>query len=326
MSSNGSKSRRHAAFLALAGALLLPAGGLALEGDCPAADAEALDWLDKMSRSLQQVSYHGVVTFQHGEEMQAMQVSHTVADGMATERLTELTGQGAEVVRVDHPLECVHPGHKLLQLRAQLQAGHCGIADYYRFAVVSGDLVAGRQAVRIRIEPRDMYRYGYLMDLDRETGLLLKSATLGRGNEILEKFQFASLSYTADPSSGDAGSPVHHAQHPLPAEPELTTGGFGGPAWGLKWVPQGFTATDSPQKGEARRTYTDGLAVFSIFLEPLSGDIRPGEGVVRSGGTTSYTRGMQLAGQAVLVTVIGEVPLNTARMVADSIVGCPVSC
>ena len=48
-------------------------------------------------------------------------------------------------------------------------------------------------------------------------------------------------------------------------------------------------------------------------------EMRAGEGVARSGGTTSYTRGMRLSGQPVLVTVIGEVPVNTARMVADSI-------
>ena len=89
--------------------------------------------------------------------------------------------------------------------------------------------------------------------------------------------------------------------------------------WNVGWLPLGFTLTDLPQATSGRRTYTDGLAVFSVFLEPLGQDIRPGEGVVSSGGTTSYTRGMHLGGQPVLVTVIGEVPLNTARMVADSI-------
>jgi len=84
-------------------------------------------------------------------------------------------------------------------------------------------------------------------------------------------------------------------------------------------VPQGFTATDTAADNAGRRTYTDGLAVFSVFLEELGRDIRPGEGVVRSGGTTSYTRGMGITGQSVLVTVIGEVPVNTARMVADSV-------
>ncbi len=292
---------------------------------CPTADAEALAWLDKMSHSLQQVNYHGVVTFQQGEEMQAMEVSHSVVNGLATERLTELTGQGAEVVRVNHPLECIHPGHKLLQLGAQLQNGQCGIAHYYRFSLVEGELVAGRQAVQVRIEPRDMYRYGYVMELDRETGLLLKSQTVGRGDKVLEKFQFASLSYAPETASKGEAQLVHKALHPNPAEPELSAGGAG-PVWKVNWLPQGFTPTDQQNGGSQRRTYTDGLAVFSVFLELLSGEIRPGEGVVRRGGTTSYTRGMQLGDSSVLVTVIGEVPLNTARMVADSIGGCAGPC
>ena len=47
--------------------------------------------------------------------------------------------------------------------------------------------------------------------------------------------------------------------------------------------------------------------------------MRPGEGVVQRGSTLSYTRGMRLGGSPVLVTVVGEVPVNTARMVADSL-------
>jgi sigma-E factor negative regulatory protein RseB len=241
---------------------------------------------------------------------------------VANERLTELTGHGAEVVRVDHPLDCVHPGNQLLQLGAALQAGDCGVAQYYRFGVVDGELVAGRRAVRIRIEPRDMYRYGYVLELDQDTGLLLKSATIGRGNKILESFQFASLSYSGEVTAGDGTNVVHRAQHPQPGAGLLSLGGAH-PAWTVNWLPQGFTATDQPADVSMRRTYTDGLAVFSIFLEILSQDITPGEGVVRRGGTISYTRGMHMSGLPVLVTVIGEVPLNTARMVADSVAALP---
>ena len=68
-----------------------------------------------------------------------------------------------------------------------------------------------------------------------------------------------------------------------------------------------------------RKTFTDGLAVFSVFIEELGQEIKPGEGVVRNGSTTSYTRGMRVVEQAVLVTIVGEVPINTARMVADSV-------
>jgi len=317
----GNTTRRIAVFLALV-ISALPVASRCLAAACPVADVEALAWLDKMSRSLQQVSYHGVVTFQRGDELQAMEISHFVEDGLTTDKLTELTGQGAEVVRFNHPLNCIHPGYQILQLGARALGGHCGVADYYRLKVADGELVAGRQAVQLRIEPRDMYRYGYIMELDSETGLLLKSQTLGRGDKILEKFQFAKLAYTPGPEVEEGARLVHRAHHPKGEDHSPAADGPG-LAWSVRWVPQGFTTTDLPGLTSERRTYTDGLAVFSVFLESLSEDIRPGEGVVRNGGTTSYTRGMHLAGRPVLVTVIGEVPLNTARMVADSNVEGP---
>ena len=284
---------------------------------CSGAEPEALDWLDRMSRSSHEVDYRGVVTFQRGDDMQVMQIVHSVSGGSTSEQMTRLTGQGAQVERADHPLECLHPGHKLLQVGSSLHGGGCGIAEHYRFAVSDGERVAGREAVRIQVEPRDMYRYGYILELDRETALLLKTSTIGRGAKVLERFQFADLAYGQNEQSSAAVATVHRAAHPNPAE--QPAGESVGLDWRPGWLPSGFMITDAAAHSDRRRTYTDGLAVFSVFLEPLRGDMRPGEGMARQGSTTSYTRGMRLAGQPVLVTVIGEVPVNTARMVADSV-------
>jgi len=290
---------------------------------CLDTNHEALQWLDKMSRSAHEVSYQGVVTFQRGDDMQVMQIFHSVTGDAASESLTQLTGQGAQVVRVDHPLQCIHPGHKLLRLGAAglpetSGVDSCGLAQYYRFSVTEGERIAGRRAVRIQITPRDMYRYGYVMELDNQTGLLLKTRTVDRGGKVLERFQFAKLSYSDDVDQGVDVEVVHRATHPgsTAAGPgnQISNG-----QWAVRWLPDGFILTDAPNRDTRRRSYTDGLAVFSVFLEVLPGGIKPGEGVVHRGGTTSYTRGLRLAGNSALVTVIGEVPLNTARMVADSI-------
>jgi sigma-E factor negative regulatory protein RseB len=155
------------------------------------------------------------------------------------------------------------------------------------------------------------------MELDRETALLLKAETVGRGEKILEKFQFANLSYSGQIIEGTEVDLVHEAQHPHPQAAVSTA--LVGSEWSVGWVPRGFIFTDTPPGSGGRRTYTDGLTVFSVFLEELGQEIRPGEGVVRRGSTLSYTRGMHLTGQSVLITVIGEVPVNTARMVADSV-------
>ena len=299
--------------------LVLPwsPGVAAQSSACPEADADALAWLDKMSRSMHQVSYHGVVTLQRGSDMQVMQVSHQVNADVSAETLTQLTGQGARIKRGSHPLECLHPGHQILRIHDNLNAGDCGIAEQYRLSIEDGERIAGRRSVLLRIEPRDMYRFGYEMSLDRETGLLLKTEMIGRGDKVLEQFQFANLSYSAElPGSTDV-EVIHEAEHPHPSR--ATVNRSLGQAWKVRWVPRGFAPTDAAAGKIGRRTYTDGLAVFSVFVEGLEREIRPGEGLVRNGGTTSYTRGMRLTNEPVLITVIGEVPVNTARMVADSV-------
>ncbi len=241
----------------------------------------ALEWLDKMSRSMRQVSYQGVVTLQRGDEMQVMQVSHSVDHGSSSERLTVLTGQGAQVVRGSHPLNCIHPGDQLLRLGTLLQRDHCGIAGQYRLSVADGERVAGRNAVRIIIEPRDMYRFGYVIALDRETGLLLKSQTISHGHKALETIQFAHISYATDvPVVGEAG---RFARGAASASPKPCRNSAVARAWSLGWLPRGFAATDSSLGILGRRTYTDGLAVFSVFLEDLDRQIHPGEGLVRAG-------------------------------------------
>jgi sigma-E factor negative regulatory protein RseB len=295
--------------------IFVVAGAVAAE--CPEDDELALKWLNKMSRSAREVSYQGVVTLQRGHEMQVLQVSHSVDQGRSSEVLTELTGQGAQVERASHPLDCIHPGAQLLRAIAEDGSEHCDLAARYQFSVADGERVAGRNAVRIKIEPRDMYRFGYVLALDRETGLLLKAQTMNHGRKTLETMQFAHLSYNDPVPVASAEDVIHDAHHH--ESESLSTSDAVAHAWSVGWLPRGFMATDSPLGTGGRRTYTDGLAVFSIFLEDLDNEIRPGEGLVKKGATTTYTRGMPLAGRPVLVTVIGEVPVNTARMVADSV-------
>jgi sigma-E factor negative regulatory protein RseB len=49
-----------------------------------------------MSRSSHEVDYRGVVTFQRGDDMQVMQIAHSVTGGSTSEQMTRLTGQGAQ--------------------------------------------------------------------------------------------------------------------------------------------------------------------------------------------------------------------------------------
>mgnify|MGYP001589987876 CR=1 FL=1 len=274
-----------------------------------------------MSHSLRETSYQGVFTYQHGNTVQSMRISHSVDGQTETEEVTHLSGAGARIVRKDHPLDCVHPGHRLVrtsELYAQTDAG-CGVAEHYSLKTAGLNRIAGRQAVTINILPLDMYRYGYQIALDSETGLLLKTQTMAQDGKILERFQFADLSIGPVDELNGATEGVHHASHShADAASGAASTGSELP-WHIGWVPDGFVQTDGDNGSVFDKTFTDGLAVFTVFLETMPKLAAPGEGRARQGGTTAYTRGMALDRQAVLVTVLGEVPINTARMVADSI-------
>ncbi len=281
------------------------------------ADRAALQWLERMSHSLSEVSYQGVFTYRHGNSMQTLRISHSVDNQHESASLSSLDGEAGSVRRTQHPLDCIHPGHKLVRISSGFQTDDCGLARNYRLQLGKQARVAGRTAQTIQVLPRDMYRYGYRMALDTETGLLLRSQTLAQDGRILEHFQFADLQIGAVEQAGTEVKVVHEASHPGPAV-EATFSRSGGP-WQVSWVPAGFTRTDAAAPLQKDKTFTDGLAVFSVYLERLEQEIQPGEGRARQGGTTAYTRGMRLGGQPVLVTVVGEVPVSTARMVADSV-------
>ena len=292
------------------------AAGRLQAAQCSDADIEALGWLDKMSRSLHEVSYHGTLTLQRGDEEQVMHVSHRVADGVSEQNLARLHGQKIRVTRSGHPQDCVHPGHELLRIGDTISSDNCGIANYYSFQLGDGERIADRDTVQLAISPRDGYRYGYRVYLDRENGLLLKSETLDKQASVLETVQFSSLSYSSDMPGVTDTPRVLQARHPAaetkPRKPVQRE-------WTLRFIPAGFMPTESASARSGRRSYTDGLAVFSIFLEHLDRPVDLPPGVYRKGVTTGYHTNLVIEQQPVRVTAVGEVPVETLRQVAVSI-------
>ena len=321
---------------AFAARLLLLA--LCSAGAASAQEGDPRRWLDDMSRAFSELSYDGVFSYFSGDELASLRVVHMVVDGQQRERLVHLNGAPREIVRRGEEVQCiVMPGDALLELEQSIPAGpfarafvrrYDQISDHYGMALSGQDRVADRVAVRLAVTPRDEHRYGYRLWLDKETRLLLRSELLSRDGERLEIFQFNQirLGDQVDPAAlepdGKDGSLVSHltlaTKDPEPVAAEQMP-------WAAGWLPPGFRVAAAdirriPSSRSAVNTmmFTDGLAAFSLFIEPM-----PENGasamMSRNGATVAVTRMIAEEGDPHLVTLVGEIPVPTAKRIVESV-------
>lgn len=285
---------------------------------------EALDWLDRLARAEQQQSYQGTFVYERKGSFSTHRIWHLIRDGKVSERLLQLDGSAQEVVRFDGHTQCI--SGSLIAGLGEVQDSSARSFDgrklgaWYQISVEGESRVAGRKAVIVALRPRDQHRYGFELHLDRETGLPLKSLLLDDKGQLLERFQFAEFD-TSIPQ--DENLQASAQCKPVLAN-DKARAGKASAAWHSEWLPAGFVLSGSSVRLDPRTKsqvsslmYDDGLARFSVFLEPLNG-ARVMDTRTQQGPTAAVSRRLSTPAGDVLVTVVGEVPIGTAERIALS--------
>ncbi|KPA94271.1 MULTISPECIES: MucB/RseB C-terminal domain-containing protein [Pseudomonas] len=298
------------------------AGGFALAAQAD----EAQDWLSRLGQAEQQQSFQGTFVYERNGSFSTHSIWHLVQNGQVRERLLQLDGSAQEVVRVDGRTECV--SGTLVAGLGQSPDAHARALDpqklksWYDLAIVGKSRVAGRPAVIVSLTPRDQHRYGFELHLDRQTGLPLKSLLINDKGQLLERFQFTELNTTDIPQDsqlqgGAECKPVTQAGNQAQASKVAQQ-------WHSDWLPPGFELVNSSARVDPQTKtqvsslmYDDGLARFSVFLEPLHGaniaDTR-----TQLGPTVAVSRRLTTPTGEIMVTVVGEIPIGTAERIALS--------
>lgn len=292
----------------------------------PAHADEAQDWLTRLGQAEQQQSFHGTFVYERNGSFSTHNIWHRVQNGQVRERLLQLDGSAQEVVRIDGRTQCVS-GTLIAGLGDSPNAAARALdpkklKNWYDLAVIGKSRVAGRDAVIVSLTPRDQHRYGFELHLDKKTGLPLKSLLLNDKGQLLERFQFTSLDTDEIPSDKDLLAdpdckPVNIASDKASAAKTVQN-------WRSDWLPPGFELTSSSSHKDAQTKtqvsslmYDDGLARFSVFLEPLNGatvtDTR-----TQLGPTVAVSRRLTTPQGEMMVTVVGEIPIGTAERIALS--------
>jgi len=194
------------------------------------------------------------------------------------------------------------------------------LMSWYDLSVQGKSRVAGRDAVIVSLSPRDQHRYAFELHLDRKTGLPLRSLMLNEKGQLLERFQMTSL----DTDNLPTDAQLHASAACKPVERVASSKTEAVAGWRSDWLPPGFELINSTVRRDPSRDsavsslmYDDGLARFSVFLEPVkedaSADVR-----TQLGPTSAVSRRLNTPKGKVMVTVVGEIPLGTAERIALS--------
>lgn len=293
------------------------------------AGAEAYDLINKMSHSHHELNYQGLFSFQQGSELRSLKVTHAVYDGEEFDRLEHMDGEQGDIIRRGHNLKCIHPGRQLVrvlsginlnenenELKLNPQADR--ITDFYQFLRVGTSRVAGRNTIEVLLSPRDKHRFSHHLSLDQETGLLLKSVMVGADEEVLEQFQYVDISIgkRVAKSYFETDKQNHQVAHLDPETHSRNTLSLNNERWAVNWVPKGYASVAA---SDDMVTYTDGLSAFSVFLEAIDQNALTKEGQSQRGATIAYSKPLLLIGRLHRVTVVGEIPKQTAQRVARSV-------
>lgn len=325
------RSRRLTCWPVAVAALCLGGAALAQED----AGQNAHEWLRQMSTASQNLNYRGTFVYLHQGRLEAMRIIHRAAEGGEQERLVALTGDAREVIRDKERVTCILPKSKAVMVDrslprkpfpAALPRDLGDLADNYEFLVQGEDRVSGLPARGILIRPRDAYRYGYRLWLDRDNGLLLKSELLDAGGAAVEQMMFTDIEVLdrvpeADLQPALQGEDYTRQRHRAQPPAAESAAAAGNGEWTVAGLPPGFMLTHRSRHalpassgGEVEHlVFSDGLATVSVYIEPQ------GESGLSGASSMGAVNALGLRQGGHQITVVGEVPRLTVERIGESV-------
>lgn len=295
-------------------------------------DPMALNLLKAMHSAGRQLNYQGTFVYVHSGKMESMRIYHRVDEKGDHDRMVHLNGSNREVIRDGNKVTCILSDKKSVHvskldstphLLSALPSNFTEFPQYYTFALAGQDRVAGRITKVVHVDPRDKFRYGYRFWLDAETGLLLKSQVLAENGLPIEQLMFTSIEVVREISPELLKSELKGERYTVTEDQDEDTAKPGIPLnWRVAHPPLGFQSTGHNVRHVIaggvpthQIVLSDGLASVSVYIEKLDTSKKRFVG-------SSYMGAVNIHGVVVdehQVTVIGEVPAATVKMVAESI-------
>ncbi len=294
---------------------------------------DAAHLLERMSAAMSQMTYQGTFVYIQGEEVETMRITHVSDEGGEREHLVALSGLRREILRDSDGVRWVQGEN--LQVMEDSAFGRSFFPDIplgqynqtsssYRLELGPSDRIAGHSGRKLKVIPKDKYRYGYNLWLDEPSALLLKWELLDSNNRKLAKLMFTDLRLGSqvdlkelEPSSQLKEYKILESSLPPGKETSYTK-----PRWKPSKLPPGFELTAHRNLGRQNQqvfehlVYSDGLAAVSVYVETANDKAQDRRSSTSRLGTThAYSR----VSDGILITVVGDVPAITVQSIGNAV-------
>ena len=303
------------------GCLLFTANASAKENS-----SEAL--LQEMNQASQSRNYELSFISANTQGIESQRYRHIRLNNSTLAQLLQMDGPWREVVQRGDEISYFEPGLEPFTLNGDyivdslpsiVYTNFKLLAPYYDFIPAGRTRIADRLCDVLRVVARDGTRYSYIVWIDTETKLPLRIDLLEQnGDTLLEQFRV--ISFSVDGGVVEAMSDLEKAS--LPPVFSVPDNASENLTWHVSWLPEGFKEMSSsrrplPSVGTSieSRLFSDGLFSFSVNVSEITGALNNGDQLIRSGRRTIHT----LHRDKTEITVVGELPAQTAKRIADSV-------
>ena len=291
----------------------------------------ARDWLERMNRAVDELNYSGTFVHVLDGTPETLHIVHRHADGQSGERILSLDGARREIVRQGARVQGIFPDRRIVlfetrrdvsPLATALPSNAAELEPHYEIELGPTARVADRSVQLLEIKPRDEYRYGYMLWLDLTTAMPLKSHLVDEEGNVVEEILFTDIEFPADipasalePTIDTTGFTMQRATEAKPLAAEIPWRAAAPPGFKLSVATESQIAGSDTPVGHL--VYSDGLATVSVFIEDPATEADVGEGFSTMGSTNVYSLTLSSGQKA---TAVGEVPRQTVRTIASSLV------
>jgi len=293
----------------------------------------AEQWLAELAQALTTKNYTSSFLVIKNRQTELYHWFHGLNDKQESfEILTSLNGPQRDVLRKGNVVSYIEQQQAPYSLHANRIKGPVPtvfsgdiqvLSPYYEFILMGKKRILGKSAQLIRIVAKDQHRLGYWLWLDKETGLLVKSAIITPKGRLLEQIQFTQLEITT------------HLSKPLqqllattlpivietPGNLDKNNLRHSKLYWDVTWLPAGFEQVKADRHSIPLsntpvefRMYTDGLVDVSVYVNKSKLQRRAPDHVY-DGATLVLNQVIN----GVEVSIVGKIPVHSAKTIAESI-------